>query len=161
MITCVTPMASRPMIDTRRIISTSRWEFIKKLWSRTIQPNNSNTSPMPISTRKILSSVGSRRRFLTGAVAGLLSVIAFIANHLLILWCGPTAGPHGCSSVDYGHTGGQLHDFSWVASARSRVPISSPSCITITRSLMPSTSGSSEEIMITAMPSLARKEIRR
>ena len=51
--------------------------------------------------------------------------------------------------------------FSWVASLRSRVPIRSPSCITITRSLMPNTSGSSEEIMITAMPSLARKEIKR
>ena len=82
MITWVTPIASRPMIDTCRIISTRRWEFIRKLWSRTIQPNNSNTRPMPISTRKILSSVGMRRRVLVGAVAGLLSVIAFIANHL-------------------------------------------------------------------------------
>ena len=36
-----------------------------------------------------------------------------------------------------------------------------PSCMTMTRSLIPSTSGSSDEIMITAMPSLARKEISR
>ena len=85
MITWVTPMARRPMIDTCKIISTRRWEFIRKLWSRTIQPNNSNTRPIPISTRKILSSVGMRRRFLTGAVVGLLSVIAFITHHLLSL----------------------------------------------------------------------------
>src|SRR5476649_3011984 len=111
MITCVTPIASRPMIDTCRIISTRRWEFMRKLWSRTIQPNSSNTNPMPISTRKMLSSVGKRLRCLTGAVAGLLSVIAFIANHLLILWHRPTAGLRCCSSVDYGHTRSQLHDF--------------------------------------------------
>src|SRR5471032_217722 len=111
MITCVTPIASRPMIDTCRIISTRRWEFIRKLWSRTIQPNSSNTNPMPISTRKMLSSVVKRLRCLTGAVAGLLSVIAFIADHLLVLWHRPTAGLRCCSSVDYGHTGSQLHDF--------------------------------------------------
>ncbi|WP_240357307.1 hypothetical protein [Pseudomonas hygromyciniae] len=89
MITWVTPIASKPMIDTCRIISTRRWEFIKKLWSRTIQPNTSNTRPIPISTRKMLSSVGNRRRLLTGAVAGffssgLLSSIAFITRHLFI-----------------------------------------------------------------------------
>jgi hypothetical protein len=89
MITWVTPIASKPMIDTCRIISTRRWEFIKKLWSRTIQPNSSNTRPIPISTRKMLSSVGNRRRLLTGAAAGffssgLLSSIAFIARHLFI-----------------------------------------------------------------------------
>ena len=78
MMTWVTPIASKPITDTCRIISTRRWEFIKKLWSRTIQPNSSNTSPMPISTRKMLSSVGKRRRDLLGAMAGLLSVIAFM-----------------------------------------------------------------------------------
>ena len=39
-----------------------------------------------------------------------------------------------------------------VASARSRKPVTRPSCITMMRSLMPSTSGISDEIMITATP---------
>ena len=37
---------------------------------------------------------------------------------------------------------------SWVASVRSSVPIRSPSCMTITRSLIPSTSGSSAEAIL-------------
>ena len=42
--------------------------------------------------------------------------------------------------------------FSWVASAMSSVPLERPSHMTITRSLMPSTSSSSEEIMMIEYP---------
>ena len=42
--------------------------------------------------------------------------------------------------------------FSWLAAAISRVPLERPSHITMTRSLMPSTSSSSEEIMMMANP---------
>src|SRR4051794_34112162 len=51
--------------------------------------------------------------------------------------------------------------FSWVASARLKVPLTWPSCMTMTRSDMPRTSGSSEEIMTIAMPLAARSETSR
>ena len=47
---------------------------------------------------------------------------------------------------------GQLQDASGVASARSSVPATVPPCITAMRSLMPRTSGSSDEIMRIASP---------
>ncbi len=50
---------------------------------------------------------------------------------------------------------------TWSASARSRIPVIRPSCMTRMRSLMPSTSGISDEIMITATPWPARREIKR
>jgi hypothetical protein len=161
MITWVTPIASKPMIETCRIISTRRWEFIRKLWSRTIQPNTSKTRPMPISTKKMLSSVGSRRRLLVGSVAGLLSVIAFITHHLLILWHGPNAGPRVCSSVDRGHAGGQLHDFflgrfSTVQGAHQFAFVHHHHPVAHAQHLR-----QFREIRITAMPSLARKAIKR
>ena len=48
---------------------------------------------------------------------------------------------------------------SGLASARSMVATSRPPCMTSTRSLMPSTSGSSLEIIRIAMPSCARRPI--
>ncbi len=51
-----------------------------------------------------------------------------------------------------------MHDALGVASARESSAVIRPSCITSTRSAMPSTSGSSEEIITMATPRPARSE---
>lgn len=50
--------------------------------------------------------------------------------------------------------------FSWVASSRSNIPVNLPSRITAILSLMASTSGRSDETMITAFPCLANSLIK-
>ena len=42
--------------------------------------------------------------------------------------------------------------FSWVASPRESSPTLSPSCMTMIRSLIPRTSGNSDEIIMIALP---------
>ena len=60
-ITCVTPMASRPMIETCSTITSRRCPLKRKLAPRTCQPIASNSTAMPTSTRKMPTSLDSRR----------------------------------------------------------------------------------------------------
>jgi hypothetical protein len=72
MMTCVTPTEMMPITETCRIMIFRRCTLSRKLWPTKIQPRISQTSAMPISTRKMPSSGGTRRRLgrvTDGAVA--------------------------------------------------------------------------------------------
>ncbi len=67
MITCVTPIASRPTIDTCSTMICNRCGLNRKLCPRSIQPSASKISAMPTSTSRMLASVGMRNGRRRGA----------------------------------------------------------------------------------------------
>jgi hypothetical protein len=88
MITWVTPIASRPVVETCRMMISSRLELKRKLWPRRVQPSNSKISAMPTITSRMLASSGSLRRVVLcpAAVATWTAVVMAIC--LPIALCG-------------------------------------------------------------------------
>ena len=56
--TCVTPTAIMPKIETCKMIISRRWRLPKKLLPTNTQPSTSNNTAMPIKTAKMLASAG-------------------------------------------------------------------------------------------------------
>ena len=145
MITCVTPTAMMPMTETCRMMIVRRCGFIRKLW-----PRRSSRAPRrPARCRSAPEDADLGRQAAAsapGVRAWRVPCAADVAYAMVVVlpagWrC--RAAQRAASSMT----------FTWVASARSRKPVTRPSCMTMMRSLMPSTSGISDEIMMTATPS--------
>ena len=154
MITIVTPMAIRPITEIWRTTLT-RFLGCRNAGERKDMAINmaKRMSTMPYFLRKAFS----RSRF---SVSG----FGLSSSGGLHDWVSSSTFAHRvcpCSRPTTALPVAARMMLSCVASLRSNSPPTLPSCMTSTRSLMPRISGSSEEIMMMALPSWASLHISR